>query len=253
MRKTLSQVGREVQTMLTRATPRAINGKRLAPIGKQVDGFHGHTDSDVEIAQGWANVGIPLDQEKDRQQQGSQQQGSQSNGKADWNHNQPKGKSAEMVMMRLQGSFSFPVGMPLADRRVQPMLKPGESAQYAMSGTGQMLLHNDAGSYLVVTNKPPKQSEDNQEKERYASMRHVDVDDEKRDLKDDEDAPDHKYEGKTINTEVRCTKNRIEFRVGDKVVGYYDKGDDAWYFTSKTHERHATEEVKDTAPKVSHN
>jgi len=31
-----------------------------------------------------------------------------------------------------------------------------------------------------------------------------------------------------VNTEVRCTANRIEFRTGDKLVGTYDKGANRW-------------------------
>jgi hypothetical protein len=44
---------------------------------------------------------------------------------------------------------------------------------------------------------------------------------------------DFKHEGESVNTEIRCTKNRIEFRSGDSVVGYYDKGADTWYFKGK--------------------
>lgn len=66
-------------------------------------------------------------------------------------------------------------------------------------------------------------------------------------------AEDFKHEGETVNTEVRCTKNRIEFRAGDKVVGYYDVKEDKWFFTGKLIHNKATSEVKDEAPKISHN
>jgi Bacteriophage Mu Gp45 spike protein len=70
---------------------------------------------------------------------------------------------------------------------------------------------------------------------------------------DSKSKEDFKHEGETVNTEVRCTKGRIEFRTGDKVVGYYDVKDDTWYFTAKLIHNKATSEVKDEAPKINHN
>jgi phage gp45-like len=64
---------------------------------------------------------------------------------------------------------------------------------------------------------------------------------------------EHKHEGETVNTEVRCTKNRIEFRTGDKVVGYYDVKEDKWFFTGKDIHNKASGSIKDEAPKIEHN
>jgi|GEM_PF-3033513 hypothetical protein len=55
---------------------------------------------------------------------------------------------------------------------------------------------------------------------------------------------DFKHEGETVNTEIRCTKNRIEFRAGDKVVGYYDVQKDEWQHKAKT--------IKNEASSISH-
>jgi hypothetical protein len=55
---------------------------------------------------------------------------------------------------------------------------------------------------------------------------------------------DFKHEGETVNTEIRCTKNRIEFRAGDKVVGYYDVQKDEWEHKAKT--------IKNDASSISH-
>jgi hypothetical protein len=46
---------------------------------------------------------------------------------------------------------------------------------------------------------------------------------------------DYKHEGEDdkVNTEIRCTKGKIEFRSGDTVVGYYDKAAETWYFKGK--------------------
>lgn len=43
----------------------------------------------------------------------------------------------------------------------------------------------------------------------------------------------YKHEGEKINTEVRCTADRIEFRAGDKVFGYFEKSTETWYLTGK--------------------
>ena len=64
---------------------------------------------------------------------------------------------------------------------------------------------------------------------------------------------EHKHEGEKVNTEVRLTKNRIEFRVGEKVVGFYDVKDDKWQFNAKDIHNEATNEIKDKAPKILHN
>jgi hypothetical protein len=44
---------------------------------------------------------------------------------------------------------------------------------------------------------------------------------------------DYKHEGDSVNTEVRTTAKRIEFRSGDDVVGYYDKGAKKWVFVGE--------------------
>lgn len=76
---------------------------------------------------------------------------------------------------------------------------------------------------------------------------------EEQEKKTKEERGKHKHEGETVNTEVRCTKNRIEFRTGDKVVGYYDVSKDEWFFTAKVIHNKGTEKVKDEAPKIEHN
>lgn len=63
----------------------------------------------------------------------------------------------------------------------------------------------------------------------------------------------HEGEDDKINHEVRVTKKRIEFRSGNKVVGYYDKDEDKWYFTGKVILNEATQQVQDKAPKIDHN
>lgn len=239
----------------SRATVREFDDKHLVQQVKFADVFHSETPSDFERFQMVGLTSVPLKQEE-TQQKSSQQQSSQqqSSGNYDGSDDQPTGKSSEMLMNYVNGSRSHPVGGLCDDRRVRPYaMKEGETACYAASGTGQMLFHNNSGSYLIAVNNPPEQSKNNQETERFASLRHVTKSKQKREIKEGEQVQEHKHEGESVNTEVRCTSGRIEFRVGDKVVGYYDKQSDAWYFTSKIHTRNATEEVKDTSPKISHN
>jgi len=229
-RKTLPGVSRQATMGISRATVREFDDKHLMQQVKHADVHHSETPSDFER---WQMVGLtsmPLKQEEDKNQQ------QKSNGKdeqGDWNHNQPKGKAAEAVMIYVGGSRSHPVGI-VDDRRVRPYaMKEGETALYAASGTGQMLFHNDAGSYLVAVNNPPEQSKDNKDKERFASLRHVEKKKQSREIKKDAKVEEHKHEGETVNLEVRATKTRIEFRAGDTVVGYYDKSSSTWCFVGK--------------------
>lgn len=225
VRTDLSNTARHTQMTLSRATVREFDDNHLMQQVKKADVFHSETPSDFER---WQMVGItatPLKQEEQKQSQKTNSDTSQG----DWNHNQPTGKAAEAVMLYV-GSRSHPVGI-VDDRRVRPYaLKEGESAMYAASGTGQMLFHNDSGSYLVAVNNPPEQSQDNKDKERFASLRHVAKKKQKREIKEGQQVEEPHHEGETVNLEVRATSSRIEFRAGDTVVGYYDKSAKRWCF-----------------------
>ena len=232
----LKDLSRRTQMTLSRASVREFDDKHLMQQVKKADVYHSETPSDFER---WQMVGLtsmPLKQEEEQQQQGQQQnqQGGTGETPGDWNHNQPKGKSAEAVMLYI-GSRSHPIGI-VDDRRVRPYaMKEGETALYAASGTGQMLFHNDKGSYLVAVNNPQEQSKDSKDVERFASLRHVEKKKQSREIKKGQEVQEHKHEGETVNLEVRTTKTRIEFRAGDDVVGYYDKAGKKWVFTGEVH------------------
>lgn len=217
----------------SRASVREFDDKHLMQQIKQADVFHSETPTDFEHWQPGPITGVHLKQEQKQQSQQGQQSNNteQDQAEGDWNHDQPQGKSAEAVMLYLNGDRSHPVAL-VDDRRVRPYaMKEGESAMYALSGTGQMLFHNDKGSYLVAVNNPPEQSDKNsQDTERFASLRHVEKKKQSREIKKGDKVKEHKHEGETVNTEVRSTKTRIEFRVGDEVVGYYDKSGKTWCF-----------------------
>ncbi len=211
---------------------REFDDKHLVQQIKSADVFHSETPSDFERFQPVGLTAVPLKQEQSSQQKTTTNKSAVGN----WNHDQPQGKAAEAIMTYPNGNRSMPVAHMVDDRRVRPYaMKEGEAAFYAASGTGQMVFHNDAGSYLIAVNNPPEQSQDSQEKERFASLRHVKKEKQSREIKQGQEVQEHKHEGETVNLEVRATSSRIEFRAGDEVVGYYDKSSRKWVFLGEIH------------------
>jgi phage gp45-like len=286
-RQTLSHVANQVRMSMSRATVREFDDEHLMQQCKQADVYHSETPSDFERWQMVGVTSTPLKQDQDQQQQQSKQSSDTSAGSADqgdWNHDQPKGNAAEAVMMYLGGSRSHPIAM-VDDRRVRPYKVPeGATALYAASGSGQMFYHNDDGSFIVVTNNPKYDnsgggggagaggggagagasiakrdlsisaratgaSGGQQQKERYASIRHVNKKPQDRKVGSSDQSggsssgssssssssQPYQHEGEQVNTEIRCTSSRIEFRVGGSVVGYYDKQGTKWSFTGEMH------------------
>jgi len=246
VRATLSQVARHVQMTLSRASVREFDDKHLMQQIKKADVYHSETPSDFERWQMVGLTSVPLKQEESKsanKQNSSDQQG-------DWNHNQPTGKSAEALMLYL-GSRSHPVAL-VDDRRVRPYaMKEGETACYAASGTGQMLLHNNYGSYVIACNNPPEQSTDNKDIERFASLRHVTKSKQSREIKEGQEVQDHKHEGETVNTEVRTTSKQIQILDSDQVVAVYDKDAKSWTFQNfKKLVINASDEMTFTSKKI---
>jgi hypothetical protein len=60
-----------------------------------------------------------------------------------------------------------------------------------------------------------------------------------------------KHEGDSVNTEVRFTKDRIEFRAGDAVVGYYEKSSETWFFKGKIAKMEFSNKIEQKAPTIS--
>ena len=238
IRSNLTDAARRAQQVNACGTPRKIDDKHLCQEVKELDTYHSHTASSVQYRQPAGHTAVVLDQfeeegAKPPQQKSSSGGGGQTgepNQAGEWNHDQPKGKSAEAVVTYIGAQQSHPIVTAMDDRRVRPYaMKPGESAHYATSGTGQMLFHNDDGSYLVSLNEPSEKPK-SKEKQRMASLRHVNKKKQKREIKEDEQVPDHKHEGESVNTEVRTIKDHIEFYApGDKLVGVYDKKTKRWF------------------------
>ena len=170
--------------------------------------------------------------------------------------------AAEAYLSFMGGNRSFPVATIMDDRRHRPWgLKPGENAQY--DDIGQMTLMRRTGLFMISLDTEKKAdgkvavsefaADDNQEaKERMVSMRHVSKSPQARPKEGSEEGKDHKHEGESVNTEIRCTKGRIEFRAGDKVVGFYDVAADTWTFKAKVILNEATESITDKAPRIDH-
>jgi phage gp45-like len=227
MRTTTTYAARQAQMNLSRATVREFDDKHLLQEVKAADVYHSETPTEFERFQMVGITAVPLKQEQSQQTQSSQSSGSDDG----FNHNQPKGKAAEAIML-YPGGRSHPIAL-VDDRRVRPYaMKEGESAMYAASGTGQMLFHNDQGSYLVVVNNPAEQSQTRTDTERFASMRHVDKQKQSREIQQGGTIDDPHHEGETVNTEVRTTKTKIEIRDGDTVVAVYNKQDKSWTFSN---------------------
>ncbi len=224
-RTTLASTERMARTTVMRGTAREFDDKHLLCEVKQCDTIHGETKSSIERWQPVGLTSVPLkqfDDDKKKQQQKSSESKDPNDRGNDLDNDQPTGKAAEGVILHVMGQYEHAIGM-FDDRRVRPYaMKPGETALYDASGTGQMTFFNDKGAYLVSVNNPSEEKNAEQ-KERFASIRHVDKQKQKREIKKGDKVEEHKHEGETVNTEVRLYKDKIEFRIGDKVVAVIDK------------------------------
>lgn len=178
-----------------------------------------------------------------------------------------KGAAAEGICLFVGGQRNHPVCIGVDDRRHRPMgLQPGENAQY--DDIGQMTLLRRTFTAILSLDSA---GSDGKNVERFVSLRHVNKEKQQRPGQQPSqggngaapatraspppppDPSQFKHEGDSVNMEVRCTKSRIEFRSGDKVVGYYDAGQDAWVFNAATITNTATQTIQDSAPTIKHN
>lgn len=237
------------------------------------DGMNSEGRDGVEHIQPFGFSSTPLPRDEGEKKDG--EQGGGNGGGVGGDGEQAKGPAAEGIGLFIGGQRNHPVVIAIDDRRHRPMgLKPGENAQY--DDQGQMTLLRRNGLFLLSLDTEEK-GKDGKSKttERMVSLRHVEKKKQERKSgqqgsggasaggmsvgtqaaagQQQQKKGDYKHEGETVNTEVRCSKNRIEFRAGDKVVGYYDVKEDTWFFTGKLIHNKATSEVKDEAPKISHN
>jgi phage gp45-like len=172
---------------------------------------------------------------------------------------------AEAYISYLGGNRSFPVAQSMDDRRHRPWaLKPGENAQY--DDAGQMTLMRRNGLFLLSLDDEQgsgnggasaraADGSQQENKERMVSLRHVNKKKQERPKAQSggdqaggnggasagtraasdggggqSNGKDHKHEGESVNTEVRCTKNKVEIYDGDTVVAVYNKQEKSWTF-----------------------
>jgi phage gp45-like len=262
MRTTLTDAARTASMSTARATIREVDDNHLMQEVKQADVYHSETPTDFERWQMVGMTSVPIKQQEDPGKKQSTQ-ATQSNGNqgGDWNHDQPQGPAAEAVMLYLNGQRSHPVAL-IDDRRVRPYdMSEGEGAHYAPDGSEQMVLFKETGTYVVSLDGPSVKDKQTK-KTRFVSLRHVSKKMQTHKIEKQQaqsssgqqsSAPapaaladgspsgggqqqgqqKYKHEGDTVNTEVRCTAGRIEFRSGDTVVGYYDKSADTWFLKGK--------------------
>ena len=276
IRATLSHVARMAQMSLSRATVREFDDDHLMQQVKYADVYHSETPSDFERWQPVGMTAFPIKQQEDQNKKQSATPSPDEQG--DWNHDQPQGPAAEAVMLYMNGQRSHPIAM-VDDRRVRPYgMSEGEGAHYAPDGSEQMVLFKETGTYVVSLDGKSVKDKDNS-KTRFASLRHVTKKMQTHKIEDSQQQSSsngggspqatqqatngggssggqqqekYKHEGDSVNTEVRCTKDRIEFRSGDTVVGYYDKSSDTWYFKGKVAQMDFTEKIQADAPKFSY-
>ncbi len=256
MRSTLANAARQARMGSARATIREFDDDHLMQEVKQADVYHSESPSGFERFQPVGMTAFPIKQQEDPNQKKSQKHGKDETG--DWNHDQPTGPAAEAVMLYLNGSRSHPVAF-VDDRRVRPYeMSEGEGAHYAPDGSEQMVLFKGNGTYIMsLDGKSVKDPKENAT--RMVSLRHVNkkMQTHKIEKKKDQDSggggsagtqaatvearagesdgeqkkEKYKHEGESVNTEVRCVKDVVEFYApGDKKVGSYSKKDKRWFF-----------------------
>lgn len=269
-RNSLLEMSSRVMHQLVRMT---LNKGNDNPMMQELnfDGMNSDGRNFVERIQAFGMSTVPLPRDEQQGQQGGAG-GGQTGGGVGGNGESPKGPAAEGIAAFIGGQRNHPVVIAIDDRRHRPLgLKPGESFQYDHQGQGTLIRLaatyimslDDDGSGQQPGGKMLKDgSGQSQKQERFVSVRHVQKKKQDRgkggspaanlrtwaDAGHDisrftaeqraqaERAPNHedyKHEGDTVNTEMRATGKRIEFRSGDNVVGYFDKGSSTWCFIGK--------------------
>jgi len=272
IRTTLANAARQARMGTARATIREFSDDHLMQEVKKADVYHSETPSDFERWQMVGMTSFPIKQQEDPNQKKSSKPSNPTED-GDWNHDQPKGPAAEALMIYVGGSRSHPIAL-VDDRRVRPYdMSEGEGANYAPDGSEQMVLFKENGTYVVSLDgksvKDPKS-----DKTRFASLRHVNKKMQTHKIEKKQDGQSgggaagvqalegegsgggtgqqekYKHEGDSVNTEVRCTKDRIEFRAGDNVVGYYEASSETWFLKGKIATMEFSDHIESKAPKV---
>jgi len=198
-----------------RATVNKINDATMMQ-ESSLDSFHSHKRDRVEAPQnyGFSSAVLPRD---DKQGQNNQQQTSGG----DYSKSDIKGESAEAMIVSPGGSGHW-IALAMDDRRHRPRNLPdGASIQYGPNGYPNKD-NGHTASYIKPGEGIFLLTADNQ-----ASLRHVNKKKQPRPQaqnqgqgQQQQQEEEYKHEGDSVNTEVRCTKDAIEFYVGGNKVAY---------------------------------
>jgi phage gp45-like len=269
VRTTLTDTTRKARMGTARATIREFDDDHLMQQVKKADVYHSETPSDFERWQPVGMTAFPIKQQEDENKKSPAPKSAPEDG--DWNHDQPTGPAAEAVMLYIGGSRSHPVAM-VDDRRVRPYgMSEGEGAHYAPDGSEQMVLFKENGTYIVGLDGPSVKDK-KEKKTRMVSLRHVSKKMQTHKIEKKQDGgggsgggsgpsaqqlaagstgggqqqeEKYKHEGDSVNTEVRCTKDRIEFRAGDTVFGYFEASTQTWYLKGKIAQMEFTDKISE--------
>src|SRR5262245_47450942 len=157
MRSTLKDAARRAQTHASRATLRELNTKPYWTEAKGIDVMVSETHTDVEFIENYGATSVPVKQdEEENKQQKQPQQASQDNGPGGAGAgsegeqgDQPKGDSAEAIVLYINGSRSHPVIIAIGDRRHRLLeLEEGDVAQHRLKDDRQQLLLHKDGTYV---------------------------------------------------------------------------------------------------------
>jgi hypothetical protein len=196
MRTNTIDASRRSQTSTSRATIREFDDDHDMQEIKQADVMHSESPTSFER---WQQAGMsvhPMPQAQDDQQQQQDQQGDQGGGgggggggntdmSKGFNDKQPKGPSAEGIILYVGGSRAHPVMVGIDDRRVRPyQTKPGEALYYSADGSGQTMYHRVRGDgkdglYLLTCDDAQGSGHGvngragQKPQSRYVSVRHV--------------------------------------------------------------------------------
>jgi phage gp45-like len=150
MRSTVMDAARRVQTVASRATLRKADDKHLWQ-EVDIDVMASETHTGVERAQAYGFGGVPANQDEDEDDKQQQGKGGNGGGKDDSAQfgEQPKGDSAEPIVLYLNGSRSHPVVISIDDRRHRlKELEEGDVAQFRLKDDRQQFLMHKDGTYL---------------------------------------------------------------------------------------------------------
>ena len=173
-RASTGEAYRRASQTVSRATLRELNSKPYWSEAKAIDVMPGETATDVEYMENYGSTSVPAKQDED--EEGQKQQPKQASnvnqpGGPGEMGEQPKGDSAEAVVVYANGSRSHPVIIGIGDRRHRLLeLEEGDVANHRLKDDRQQVLLSKDGTYVSTRDDKifraalvAKQSDDKQQ------------------------------------------------------------------------------------------